>query len=189
MQQRPWADGVRTARSVGLGALGGQVRELHPGSEEWLEGSSRGVTGWGLAFDKMPLAAALSRGELGTVRSFQQASHGLGPARLLCSWNSHGKNSGVGCHSLLQEIFPTQGLNPGLPHCGQILYHQSHEGSPRTLEWVAYPFSKGFPNPGIEPGSPALQADSLPAELLGKWWKTAALCRLKFSMEILCFVF
>jgi len=40
--------------------------------------------------------------------------------------DSAGKNTGVGCHALLQEIFPTQGLNPGLPHCGQILYHLSH---------------------------------------------------------------
>ena len=51
--------------------------------------------------------------------------HGLWPARLLCPWNSPGKNTGVGCHSLLQGIFPTQGWNPGLPHCRQILYHFS----------------------------------------------------------------
>jgi hypothetical protein len=38
----------------------------------------------------------------------------------------------------------------------------------RILEWVAYPFSEDLPNPGIEPGSPALQVDSLPAELSGK---------------------
>ena len=38
-------------------------------------------------------------------------------------------------------IFPIQGLNPGLPHCRQILYQLSHKGSPRILEWVAYPFS------------------------------------------------
>ena len=43
--------------------------------------------------------------------------------------------------SLLQGIFPTQGSNPGLPHCRQILYQLSHKGSPRILEWVAYPFS------------------------------------------------
>ena len=36
------------------------------------------------------------------------------------------QNTGVGCHFLLQEIFLTQGLNPGLPHCRQILYHLSH---------------------------------------------------------------
>ena len=48
----------------------------------------------------------------------------------LCPWNSSGKNTGVGCQSLLQEIFPTQGLNPCLLHCRQILYHLSHHGSP-----------------------------------------------------------
>ena len=36
----------------------------------------------------------------------------------------------MGCHALLQGIFPTQGSNPGLPHCRQILYHLSHQGSP-----------------------------------------------------------
>ena len=58
-------------------------------------------------------------------------------------WNSPGQNTGVGSPSLLQGIFPTQGLNPGLPHCGWILYQLSHTGSPRILEWVAYPFSRG----------------------------------------------
>ena len=55
--------------------------------------------------------------------------------------DSPGKNTGVGCHALLQGIFLTQGSNPGLPHC-RILYHLSHQGSPRQLEWVAYPFSR-----------------------------------------------
>ena len=49
--------------------------------------------------------------------------------------------------SLLQGIFPTQGLNTGLLHCRQILYHLSHQGSPRILERVAYPFSKGSSQP------------------------------------------
>ena len=40
-------------------------------------------------------------------------------------------------------IFPTQGLNPCLPHCRQTLYQLSHKGSPRILEWVAYPFPRG----------------------------------------------
>ena len=44
--------------------------------------------------------------------------------------DSLGKNTGAGCHALLQGIFPTQGLNPGLPHCRWILYHLSHQGSP-----------------------------------------------------------
>ena len=43
---------------------------------------------------------------------------------------SLGKNTGVGCHALLQGIFPTQGSNPGLLHCRQILHHLSHQGSP-----------------------------------------------------------
>ena len=58
-------------------------------------------------------------------------------------WNSPGQNTGVGSLSLLQGIFPTQGLNPGLPHHGQILYQLSHNGSPRILGWVTYPFSRG----------------------------------------------
>ena len=57
--------------------------------------------------------------------------------------DSPGKNTRVGSHALLQGNFPTQGLNPGLPHCRWILYHLSHQGIPRILEWVAYPFSRG----------------------------------------------
>ena len=49
--------------------------------------------------------------------------HGLWPTRLLRPWDSSGKNTGVGCHILLQEIFPTQGLNSGLLDCRIILYH------------------------------------------------------------------
>ena len=45
-------------------------------------------------------------------------------------WNSPGQNTEVGSLSLLQGIFPTQGSNPGIPHCGQILYQLSHKGSP-----------------------------------------------------------
>ena len=58
-------------------------------------------------------------------------------------WNSLGQNTRVGSLSLLQGIFPTQGSNSGLPHCGWILYQLSHKGRPRILEWVAYPFSRG----------------------------------------------
>ena len=82
--------------------------------------------------------------------------------------NSPGKNTGVGCHALLQGIFPAQGLNPGLPHCRWILYQLTHQGNPRILEWVAYPFSRGSSWPRIKLGSPGLQADSLPSEIPGK---------------------
>ena len=64
-----------------------------------------------------------------------------------CPWNSPGQNTEVGSLSLFQGIFPTQELNPGLPHCGQILYQLSQKGSPRPLEWVAYPFSRGSSPP------------------------------------------
>ena len=57
--------------------------------------------------------------------------------------DSPGQNTGVGCHALLQGIFSTQGMNTGLLHCRQILYHLRQQGNPWILEWVAYPFSRG----------------------------------------------
>ena len=53
-------------------------------------------------------------------------------------WNSPGQNTGAGSLSFLQGIFPTQGPNPGLPHCRQILYQLSHKGSPRKAEGHDY---------------------------------------------------
>ena len=70
-------------------------------------------------------------------------SDSLRPHELHSPWNSSGQNTGVGNLSLLWGIFPPQGLNPGLPQCGWILYQLSHKGSPRILEWVAYPFCRG----------------------------------------------
>ena len=88
----------------------------------------------------------------------------LRPHGLYSPWNSPDQNTGVGSHSLLQGIFPAQGSNPGLPHCGWILYQLSHEGTPKILEWVAYPFSSG----SSRPRNRTLQAKSLPTELSGK---------------------
>ena len=51
-----------------------------------------------------------------------------------CPWDSPRQNTGAGSLSFLQGIFPSQGLNPGLPHCRQILYQLSHQGSPRIQE-------------------------------------------------------
>ena len=73
-------------------------------------------------------------------------SDSLRPLGLYSPWNSPGHNTGVG-YSLLQGIFPTQGSNPCLPHCRQILYQLSHKRSPRILEWVAFPFSRGSSQP------------------------------------------
>ena len=63
--------------------------------------------------------------------------HQLQATRLLCPWDFPGKHTGVGCHSLLQGIFPTQGSNPGLLHCRQILYGLNHQGSiyPGHILW------------------------------------------------------
>ena len=94
-------------------------------------------------------------------------SNSLRPHGLYSPWNSVGQNTGVGSLSLLQGIFPTQGLNPGFPHCRWILYQLSHKGSPGILE-QPIPSPGDLPDPGIELGSPALQADFLPYELSRK---------------------
>ena len=72
-------------------------------------------------------------------RSFVSNSlqpHRLGPARFLCPWNSPGKNTGVGCHALLQGILLTQGSNQcSYVSCigRQVLYHQCHQESPYAI--------------------------------------------------------
>ena len=76
-------------------------------------------------------------------------------------WNSPGQNTGVGGLSLLQGIFPTQGSNPGLPHCTWILYELSHQGTP--------PMKGGSPNnwkpvwkkPSMKGGSQIIRS---------QWW-------------------
>jgi len=78
----------------------------------------------GRLFTNRATREALKWKSLSRVQLF--ATHGL-----YSPWNSPGQNT------------PTQGSNPGLPHCRQILYQLSHKGSPRILEWVAYPFSRG----------------------------------------------
>ena len=65
----------------------------------------------------------------------------LRPHGLYSPWNSPGQNTGVGSLSLLQGIFLTQGLNPGLQHSRQILYRLSHQGRPRQCKTV--PFYRG----------------------------------------------
>ena len=84
--------------------------------------------------------------------SHSVVSSSLQPHGLYSPWNSPGQNTGVSSLSLLQRIFPTQGSNPGLPHCRQILYQLSHKGSSRILEWVAYPFSSRSSRPRNQTG-------------------------------------
>ena len=79
-------------------------------------------------------------------------SDSLWPHGLYSPWNSPGQNTGMGSLSLLQGISPTQGSNPGLPHCKQILYQLRYKGSPRILEWVGYPSSSGSSWPRNQTG-------------------------------------
>ena len=70
--------------------------------------------------------------------------------------DSPGKNTGVGCHAFFQGIVPTQGSNPGLQHCQQILYQLNHQGSPQTyLHRPKFQASRFLPyrlhSPGWEP--------------------------------------
>ena len=74
-----------------------------------------------------------------SVTSNSLPPRGLQPARLLCPRNSPFKNPGVGCHSFLQGIFPSQGSNPGLQHCRQILYSLSHQGNHGVLIRQSFP--------------------------------------------------
>ena len=71
-----------------------------------------------------------------SVGSDSWQPHGLKPARLLCPLDYSGKNTGVGCQSLLEGIFLTQGLNLGLSHCRQIIYCLSHQESP--IMWMGF---------------------------------------------------
>ena len=61
--------------------------------------------------------------------------HGLWPTRLLCPLDFPGKGTGVGCHFLPQGIFPTWESKPGLPHCRQMLYHLSHLGKVKYINF------------------------------------------------------
>ena len=67
--------------------------------------------------------------------------HGLQPTKLLCPWNSPGKNTGMGCSFLLQVIFPIKRWNSGLLHCRQILNHLSRQGSPLWISNISLTFT------------------------------------------------
>ena len=112
--------------------------------------------------------AILSR----SVVSDSLQPHGLYPTRLLCPWDSPGKNTGVGCHALLQGIFPTQGSNPGLPHCRQILYHLSHQGNlsvqfslvAQSCPTLCNPMNRSTPGPPPRPSpTPGVHSNSCPS--------------------------
>ena len=81
-----------------------------------------------------------------SVMSNSLQPHGLQPTRLLYSWNSPSRNTGVGYHLLLQRIFPTQGSNSVLLNCRQILYHLSYQGK---WKWSCSVMSDSLPPHGL----------------------------------------
>ena len=106
-------------------------------------------------------------------------SNSLQPHGLYSKWNSPGQNTGAGSLSLLQGIFPIQGSNPGLPHCRQILYQLSHQGSPRILEWVAYPFSSRSSRPRNWTGVSCIAGGFFPNWAIREAWKWKSLSHVQ----------
>ena len=72
------------------------------------------------------------------AQSCQTIRDPMDPIRLLCPWDFPGKNTGMRCHFLLQGIFPTEGLNPGLLHCRQLLYHLSHHAYSKSFGLILW---------------------------------------------------
>ena len=105
-------------------------------------------------------------------------SDSLRPHGLCSPWNSPGQNTGMSSLSLLQGIFPTQGSNPGLPPCRQILYQLSHKKTQEYWSGQPIPSPADLPDPGIETGSPALQVDSLAADHIYQSFVFSLLCFL-----------
>ena len=95
--------------------------------------------------------------------------------------NSPGQNTRVGSPSLLQGIFPTQGSKPGLLHCRWILYQLSHQGNPRILERVAFPFSSRSSWPRNQTG-----VSCLAGRFFTELWGKQGLATLQFTFPV-CF--
>ena len=90
----------------------------------------------GLTDIENKLVVAKGDSESHSVVSNSWQTDGLQPTRLPCPWNSPGQDTGVGNCPLLQGIFPTQGSNPDLPYCRQILYPLSHQPNTIFPFWV-----------------------------------------------------
>ena len=136
--------------------------------KKWIEDLYRDVSKEDIQIDTKAHEKILNITNNCKSESHSVDSNSLQPHGLYSPWNSPDQHTGVGSLSLLQGLFPTQGSNPGLPHCRWILYQPSHKGSPKVkvtqlcltlcdamdytvhgilqasiLEWVAFPFSRG----------------------------------------------
>ena len=97
--------------------------------------------------------------------------YGLSPARLLCLWDFPGMNTGLSCHFLLQGIFLIEGLNSGLLHCRQILFHLSHQG--------------GIAN--MSQSCPTKSASCVPPLLHCSEWVTGTVNEMGWVKRLSCF--
>ena len=89
---------------------------------------------WSSFLETIAFLSSLEKSDMFESESHSVMSNSLWPHRSYSPWNSPGQNTGMASHSLLQKIFPTQGSNPGLPHCRRILYQLSHQGSPKLFK-------------------------------------------------------
>ena len=125
----------------------GKIIEVISKSHPIVSSGGLKVSYWYTVFTLRGLDSWCEQRQVKWSESRSVVSDSLWPHGLYSLWNSPGQNTGVGSLSLLQGIFPTQGSNPGLLHCRQILFQLSHKGSPRIPERVAYPFSSGSSRP------------------------------------------
>ena len=120
--------------------------------------------------------------------------HGLQPARLLCPWDFPGKNTGVGCHFLLWEVFPTQGSNPSLLHLytdslplsqqrlPRLFISQAAPGLSRSPRLCSCACGVEFPDQRLNPGLLRWECGVLATEPLWKSYENVSLSAVSYSL-------